>query len=224
MTGEETGFLYPFLDASERDSAALLADLASSASSKAVESAALRRSTIGDLDRELTATAEAMAARFLAGGRLLACGNGGSATDATSLVERFLRPPAALSVRPLPARSLVDDQAVLTALANDIGFDVVFSRQVMAFGRADDIVVGLSTSGSSENLLRAFAAGRAAGMLTVGVAGGDGGRMAASADVDHCLVVRATSIHRIQEAQAAVVAELWARVHRHLDDDAATPR
>ena len=91
-----------------------------------------------------------MAAGFAAGGRLLAFGNGGSATDADGTVDLFRRPPHG---RPLPALSLVDDQAVLTALSNDVGFELVFSRQVIAHGQAGDIAVGFSTSGDSANML-----------------------------------------------------------------------
>jgi D-sedoheptulose 7-phosphate isomerase len=215
VSGEQTGFLYPFLEAEERDERALLGDLGASAASKAAESAVLRRTTLTRLGGALDAAAADLAARFADGGRLLAFGNGGSSTDAAGITARFLAAPSGGRGRSLPALSLVDDPAVITALANDAGFDVVFARQLAALGRPGDAAVGLSTSGSSENLLRAFATARSMGMLTIGFAGGDGGRMAA-ADIDHCFVVRATSIHRIQEAQAALGAELWARTSRHL--------
>ena len=100
-----------------------------------------------------------MAERFDAGGRLFAFGNGGSSTDAAGIVSLFSQPP---SGRPLPARSLVADHAVLTALANDVGYELVFSRQLISTARAGDIALGLSTSGGSVNLLRAFAEARAA--------------------------------------------------------------
>ncbi len=213
MSAGPGGFLYPFLGAEERDVEGLLADLAASASAKATESQSLRTATLTRLDTELDVAAAA-ASRFAAGGRLLAFGNGGSSTDAAGLAGRFSTAPVDQPGRTLAARSLADDRAVVTALANDVGFDIVFARQLAAFGRPHDIAVGFSTSGSSENLLRGFAAARAAGMLTIGLAGGDGGRMAASDDIDHCFVVRATSIHRIQETQAALGASLWARTHR----------
>ena len=95
-----------------------------------------------------------MAERFRGGGRLFAFGNGGSATDAEGAVELFAEP--AVGRRPLPALSLVDDRAVLTALANDVGFELVFSRQLIAHARPGDIAVGFSTSGDSVNVLRAF--------------------------------------------------------------------
>jgi D-sedoheptulose 7-phosphate isomerase len=152
-----------------------------------------------------------MAERFVAGGRLFVFGNGGSSTDAAGAVALFTHPPSGPA---MPARSLVADHAVLTALANDVGFELVFSRQLASAARPEDVAMGLSTSGSSANLLRAFAEARRLGLLTVGVAGYDGGTMAASGTVDHCLVVRSDSVHRIQEAQSAVVFALWERTQR----------
>ncbi|MGH9148761.1 MAG: D-sedoheptulose-7-phosphate isomerase, partial [Acidimicrobiales bacterium] len=150
---------------------------------------------------------------FGAGGRLFTCGNGGSATDADGAAQLFARPP---SGQPLPARSLALDYSVLTALSNDIGFDVVFARQIGAHARAGDIALGLSTSGNSENLLAAFAEARRRGLLTIGIAGYDGGLMATCGHLDHCLVARSDSVHRIQEAQAALIHALWAAVQRAL--------
>lgn len=198
---EATGFLYPFLDAEERDAPSLLADLAASARAKAAESAALAAET---LEREATtidAAAAAMAQRFADGGRLLAFGNGGSACDADAVVAR---------ARALgrPAVSLAADHAVVTALANDVGFENVFARQVAARAGAADIALAISTSGGSANVLAALAEARRRGLLTVGVCGYDGGAMAASGDLDHCVVVRSASVHRIQEAQDAVLAVL----------------
>ena len=122
--------------------------------------------------------ADIMAARFVGGARLFTFGNGGSSTDAASLAELFARPPWGC---PLPARSLVDDSAVVTALGNDVGFDLVFSRQLIAHGAPGDIAIGISTSGSSRNVLTAFAEARTRGMITVGLAGYDGGEMAGCA-------------------------------------------
>ncbi|MEQ1787861.1 MAG: SIS domain-containing protein [Acidimicrobiales bacterium] len=210
-----TDFLYPFIDGEERDRGALVADLTRSAEAKARTSLDLRRATLQELDGELEAAAAGMAERFAAGGRLFAFGNGGSATDAAGAVALFNAPPAG---RPLPARSLVADQAVLTALANDVGFDLVFSRQLISAAGPGDIALGLSTSGSSRNLVAAFEESRRLGVLGVGVAGYDGGAMAAAGAVDHCLVVRSDSVHRIQEAQSAVVFDLWERVQRLLPE------
>ncbi len=101
----------------------------------------------------------------------------------------------------------------MTALGNDVGFELVFSRQLIAHGRPHDIAMGFSTSGNSDNLMRAFAEARKQGMLTVGIAGTDGGRMAAEGSpVEQCFVVRSDSVHRIQESQAALNNALWAAV------------
>jgi D-sedoheptulose 7-phosphate isomerase len=106
----------------------------------------------------------------------------------------------------------------VTALGNDVGFDLVFSRQLIAHGAPGDITVGISTSGSSRNVLTAFAEARTRGMITVGLAGYDGGEMAGAPDLQHCLVVRSDSVHRIQETQAALGFSLWAAVQQRLDD------
>ena len=166
----------------------MLADLAASARAKAGRE---RAPANGDArrvrDRARSAAGEAMAAPLRRGGRLFTFGNGGSATDAEGTRRAVPHPPRG---RPLPAMSLVDDRAVLTALANDVGFELVFSRQIIAHARAGDIAIGFSTSGDSVNVLRAFAEAPRRGLLTVGLCGYDGGAMAASGDVEHCLVVR----------------------------------
>jgi D-sedoheptulose 7-phosphate isomerase len=156
-----------------------------------------------------------MADRFRRGGRLFTFGNGGSATDAQGTAELFRLPPYG---RPLPALSLVEDQAVLTALSNDVGFELVFSRQVIAHAKADDIAVGFSTSGDSPNLLRGFEEAARRGLLTVGLCGYEGSGMAVSDAVEHCLVVRSESVHRIQETQDALMFALWEAVQRHLTE------
>jgi D-sedoheptulose 7-phosphate isomerase len=187
----------------------LLRDLAASAEAKAAESRQLRAATLARCSPVLDAVAAAMAGRFGAGGRLFSFGNGGSATDAAGLAALFRCPPWGA---PLPAASLAADEAVITALGNDVGFELIFSRQLIARSRPGDMIFGLSTSGNSTNLLAAFAEARRRGLLTVGSAGYEGGQMAASADVDHCLVAPGDSIHRIQETQAALVFAVWARV------------
>ncbi len=217
---EPTGFLYPFIDAEERDAPALLRDLAASAESKMAESHAMRAATLARLGGTLQEAGAAMAQRFRAGGRLFTFGNGGSATDAEGAAELFRRPPHG---RPVAAVSLVDDRAVLTALANDVGFELVFSRQLIAHARPGDVAMGLSTSGNSPNLLRAFGEAARRGLLTVGLSGYRGGAMEASDDVDHCLVVESDSVHRIQETQDALVLELWSIVQGHLDPVGTAP-
>lgn len=212
---EPTGFLYPFIEAEERDAGALITDLVASARAKVGDSASLRTATLTRCAEQLDDAASAMADRFRRGGRLFAFGNGGSATDAQGTAELFRLPPYG---RALPALSLVEDQAVLTALSNDVGFELVFSRQVIAHAKADDIAVGFSTSGDSPNMLRAFEEAARRGLLTVGLCGYEGSGMAVSDAVGQCLVVRSESVHRIQETQDALMFALWAAVQRELSE------
>lgn len=209
---EPANFLYPFIDAEERDSGPLLADLAESALAKAAESAALREATLAACAEQITACAAAMAQRFSSGGRLYAFGNGGSSTDCATFATLFAAPPGGVR-RPLPALNLTADQAVVTALGNDVGFDLIFSRQIIAHSRPKDIAVAFSTSGNSSDLMTALEEAHRRGLLTVGFAGYDGGEMARSGAVDHCFTVRSQSVHRIQESQALVGYRLWKAVH-----------
>jgi D-sedoheptulose 7-phosphate isomerase len=213
MSGEPTGFLYPFIEAEERDGTTLLLDLTRSADTKMRESAALRAASLERWDELLEQAGASMASRFDQGGRLFAFGNGGSATDAEGAVQLFRAPPYG---RALPALSLVDDRAVLTALANDVGFELVYSRQVIAHARPGDIAVGFSTSGDSANVLLGLEEAARRQLLTIGLCGYQGSAMALSEAVAHCLVVGSESVHRIQEAQAALTLQLWSVVQRRL--------
>ena len=211
---EGTDFLYPFIEAGERDPGPLLRDLAESARAKATTSAALRTATLERSGTDLDAAADELAGRLAAGGRVFTFGNGGSATDAAAVARLFARPPWG---RAVPARTLAQDPAVLTALGNDVGFELVFARQLIAYAGAGDVAIGLSTSGSSRNVLVGLAEARRRHLVTVGLAGYDGGEMAQSGAVEHCLVVAADSVHRIQETQAALAFALWAAVQDRLD-------
>jgi D-sedoheptulose 7-phosphate isomerase len=217
MTQEPTNFLYPFIDAQEDDPKSLLADLTASAQAKAAESLALRRSTLEANTELIDGAAAEMARRFNAGGRLFTFGNGGSCTDCTTLARLFAQPPAGdAPAKSLPAWSLTADQAIMTALGNDVGFELVFARQLIARAKAGDIAIAMSTSGSSPNLMAALREARRRDMYTVGFAGYDGGAFAKSPDVDACFVVRSQSVHRIQESQALVGYELWLAVHEQM--------
>ena len=213
MPHEGTDFLYPFIEATERDSASLLTDLAASADAKAAESRRLRAETLARYEGELAAIGSEMCGRFVAGGRMFTFGNGGSATDAAAMAALFVRPPAG---RALPARSLLADQATLTALGNDVGFDLVFSRQLIAHAGANDIAIGFSTSGNSDNVINALTEAKRRKMLTIGLAGYEGGQMLHDAGLDHCVVASSDSIHRIQETQDAVVLAIWSRIQQLL--------
>ena len=209
--------LYPFLYAGEQGGLdAVLKEVREFTAAKAADIIELR-SVIASRDAgRLIACAGAMAARFAAGGRLLTFGNGGSATDAQELASLFLDPGA--GERPLPAFCLANDTAVITALANDIGVEVVFARQIAALGQPQDIAVGLSTSGNSGNLLRALDEATRRGLLTVGIAGYDGGKMAELDSLDFLFVAPSSSVHRIQEAQTTIYHLLWELTVRTLGD------
>jgi D-sedoheptulose 7-phosphate isomerase len=212
MTGTDLEGLYPFLYSDGGDIDAVLAEVRESTAAKAREIRDLRIQVLDQQRDRLVGCATAMAERFAAGGRLLAFGNGGSSTDSQDVASLFLNPGRLADgtpATPLPAYGLTNDVAVITALSNDVGFDVVFSRQVAAFGHADDIALGLSTSGNSANLLLAFDEAQRRGMLTVGIAGYDGGKMAESDSIDHLFVVPSPSVHRIQEAQTTLYHVLW---------------
>ena len=199
--------LYPFLYATSSDLAAVMAEVRQSTLAKITEIGELRRQVCArDSDRLLACAAD-MAGRFTSGGRLLAFGNGGSSTDAQEMATLFLHPGP--GSRALPAFGLANDTAVVTALCNDVGVDVVFSRQVAALGRAQDIAVALSTSGNSENLLRGLTEASRRGMLTIGIAGYEGGQMAGLDGLDYLFVAPSTSVHRIQEAQTTIYHALW---------------
>jgi D-sedoheptulose 7-phosphate isomerase len=199
--------LYPFLYADSSDLSAVLEQVRASTAAKAEEILQLRRVICERDGARLAECARRAAGRFLAGGRLFAFGNGGSATDAQQLATLFLHPDG--GVPALPAFGLANDTAVVTALCNDIGVDVVFSRQLAAFGGRGDIAVGLSTSGNSPNLLRAFDEAARRGMLTIGLAGYDGGKMAELDSIDYLFVAPTSSIHRIQEAQTTIYQVFW---------------
>jgi D-sedoheptulose 7-phosphate isomerase len=200
--------LYPFLYAGDPpDLGAVLAEVRASTVAKAHEITELRRVICAQDAKRLAECAQQMAARFAAGGRLLAFGNGGSATDAQQLATLFLDPGP--GERALPAFGLANDIAVITALCNDVGVEVIFARQIAAFGQSHDIAIGLSTSGNSENLLSALDEAARRGMLTVGIAGYDGGKMAELDSLDYLFVAPSSSVHRIQEAQTTVYHTLW---------------
>ncbi len=203
--------LYPFLYAGKyadtTDTSAVLAQVRASTVAKIAEITELRQAVSARDGARLARCAAAAADRFAAGGRLFAFGNGGSATDAQQLATLFLNPGG--DAPPLPAFSLANDTSVVTALCNDIGVEVVFARQLAAFGGRNDIAVGLSTSGNSANLIRAFDEASRRGMLTIGLAGYDGGKMAELDGIDYLFVAPSSSVHRIQEAQTTIYHVLW---------------
>jgi D-sedoheptulose 7-phosphate isomerase len=193
--------LYPFLYEGKADLDAVLDEVRRSTIDKANEIVGLREEVLRREGDRIARCAAAMAERFAAGGKLLAFGNGGSSSDAQDVATTLLHPAEG---PPLPALCLTNDVAVVTALSNDIGFEVVFARQVAALGTSTDIAMGISTSGNSENLIQAFEEASRRGLLTVGLAGYEGGKMAEVETIDHLFVVRSSSVHRIQEAQTTI--------------------
>jgi D-sedoheptulose 7-phosphate isomerase len=199
----EASFLYPFLGERETDEVAVLEDVRRSILMKAEEVGALREQTL----REGRATLRAAADAVRRAGRVLALGNGGSATDATDLV-------ADLQALGRAAIDLTADSAILTAIANDVGVEPIFARQVIAYGRPGDALVAISTSGGSANVIAALAEARRRGLVSIALVGYDGGRIAAEGLADHVVVTRSQHIPRIQEAQASayhVLCELVGR-------------
>jgi D-sedoheptulose 7-phosphate isomerase len=204
-----SAFLYPFLAEQEHDLEAVVGDVRASVLMKADEIAALRAQTLGDNRDELAAAAAAIRASTDAGGTVLALGNGGSATDAQDAVADLRAPPRGWPSR--RALDLTEDPAILTAIANDIGVEAIFARQVIAYGREGDVALSFSTSGNSANVIAALAEARRRGLRTVAMVGYDGGRVAGEGLADIVVVTRSEHIPRIQEAQASawhVVREL----------------
>ena len=199
--GDSTGFLYPFLDAAESDEAGLRDALEASATAKRAASEQLAAEAVAANRPALESAAALVGEAVATSRRVLAMGNGGSAADAARLV-RLLR------ARGVAAASLAGDYAVVSALANDLGAEAVFARQLDALGERGDVVIGCSTSGASPNLLAAFDRAAAMGMRTVGISGYGGGAFAGRAGVEVALAVASDSVHRIQEAEAALTAEL----------------
>ncbi len=201
--GGAAAWLYPMLGERARDPESVVSDVAASVLMKAEEIAALRAQTLSDNADALTAAAAAMRASFDAGGRLLTFGNGGSCTDAMDAYADTSFPPPVKGLASHPALDLSDDAPILTAIANDIGVGNLFSRQVIAHGRKQDIVLSFSTSGNSENVLEALIEARRRGIATVALVGYDGGKIAELGLADHVIVTRSQHIPRIQEAQAS---------------------
>lgn len=215
--------LYPFLYEGVPSAAGaldgVLAQVRQSTLGKCRDIVGLRRALLEEWGDLLVDAAGATADAFESGGKLLAFGNGGSATDAQDAAADCMAPPFP-HWRPLPALALTNDIAVVTAVGNDIGFDNVFLRQVVAFSDPTDIVLGISTSGNSPNVVAALAEASRRGLLTIGFAGNDGGAMARAA-LDFCFVARVEHTPRIQEGHATIWHTLLELVQEELASRAA---
>jgi D-sedoheptulose 7-phosphate isomerase len=200
-----SSFLYPFLDEREDELEPVVADVRRSVLAKAADIGQLRAQTLCDNAEVITGAGDALRECFAHGGKLLALGNGGSATDAMDACADFRSAGR-------PAIDLTEDPAILTAIANDIGTEAIFSRQVIAYGAHGDALLALSTSGNSGNVIAALAEARRRGLVTVAMVGYDGGRIAADGLADYVVVTRSEHIPRIQEAQASAYHALRAVV------------
>lgn len=207
-----SSFLYPFLAEQEHDLEAVLADVEHSVRMKAREVGELRTHTLQAGGEALRSAAAALRQTFDAGGTLLAFGNGGSATDAMDVVADFRAAPQGWPGQ--RALDLTDDAPILTAIANDIGPEALFSRQIIAYGKAGDAALALSTSGNSRNVIHALEEARRRRLHTIALVGYDGGRVRAEGLADHVIVSPSEHIPRIQEAQATAYHLLRELVER----------
>ena len=198
----ETSFLYPFLGREKQDTAGLEAEVAASIQMKVSDDASLRTQVASDMAEQISSTARAIRERLLRGGKLIIFGNGGSATDANDWAIDCVLPP--IGYRPVPAISLAVEPANITAVANDVGTEVIFLRQLIAQSRPQDVAVGISTSGGSRNIIMALEEARKRSLLTVALLGNDGGEILRRNLADYSLVVHCDYIPRIQEVQASI--------------------
>lgn len=211
--GHEVGassFLYPFLGKQEQSVSSVVEEVQRSMLQKVEEVNRIRRTTAETESDAVAAALPAIHSRLRHGGKIIAFGNGGSATDANDLAADCITPPAGLT--PLAAISLASEAANITAIANDIGTEAIFARQLIAHAQPEDIAVGFSTSGGSANILAALAEARKRGLLTVAILGYDGSKIARDRLVDHAIIVRSDYVPRIQEAQASVYHVLRRRI------------
>jgi len=198
----DAGFLYPFLGQAKQETGNIVEEVAASIAMKVQDDSRLRAQVASDEAEQISATAQAMQERVERGGKLILFGNGGSATDANDWAMDCVLPPT--GYRPIPAISLAMEPANITAVANDIGTEVIFLRQLIAQARAEDVAIGISTSGGSRNIIMALEEARKRGMLTVALLGYDGGEIQRRGLADLPIVVHCDYIPRIQEVQASI--------------------
>lgn len=198
----DAGFLYPFLGQQKQSTDSLVAEVAESILLKVADDARLRTEVARDQAERIAETAKALAERVERGGKLMLFGNGGSATDANDWAIDCIVPPS--GYRPVPAVSLAVEPANITAVANDIGTDAIFQRQLVAQVRPEDVAIGISTSGGSRNIILALEEARKRKLLTVALLGYDGGEIVRRGLADFSIVIHSDYIPRIQEVQASV--------------------
>ncbi len=198
----QAGFLYPFLGSEKQATGGLLTEVANSIRMKASDDAKLREQVAREEAAQISDTALAIRERLQRGGQLILFGNGGSATDANDwAIDCVLPPPGYQTV---PAISLALEPANITAVANDVGTELIFMRQLIAHARPEDVAIGISTSGGSRNIIMALEEARKRGLLTVALLGYDGGEVLRRGLADFPVVVHCDYIPRIQEVQASI--------------------
>ena len=198
----ESGFLYPFLGQQKQDTGDLVAEVTSSIRMKVQDDARLRTQIALEQTEQISSAAIAIGERLKRGGKLILFGNGGSATDANDWAVDCVLPP--VGYRPIPAVSLSLEPANITAVANDVGTEVIFLRQLIAQARPQDVAIGISTSGGSRNIVMALEEARKRKMLTIALLGYDGGEIRRRGLADFPIVVQCDYIPRIQEVQASI--------------------
>jgi D-sedoheptulose 7-phosphate isomerase len=198
----DSAFLYPFLGAQKEPSADVVDQVAASIRAKAHDDSQLRARVAREQSEQIIKTAIAIHDRLQKGGKLITFGNGGSATDANDFAIDCVLPPS--GYKPVPAISLSMEPANLTAIANDVGIELIFLRQMIAHAKPNDVAVGISTSGGSRNIILALEEARKQGLLTVALLGYDGGEILRRQLADHTLIVHSDYIPRIQEVQASI--------------------
>jgi D-sedoheptulose 7-phosphate isomerase len=198
----ESAFLYPFLGTQKQSTGDLLAEVASSILMKVNDDARIRTQVAREEGEQIGNATVAIHERLLRGGKLILFGNGGSATDANDFAIDCVLPPS--GYQPVPAVSLSLEPANITAVANDIGTEAIFLRQLIAQARTEDVAIGISTSGGSRNIIMALEEARKRGLLTVALLGYDGGEIRRKRLADFPVVVNCDYIPRIQEAQASI--------------------
>ena len=197
----QTEFLYPFLGQKKQETAQIVDDVAASIQMKVHDDTSLRTRLAREQSEQIGTAALAMRERLSRGGKLILFGNGGSATDANDWAMDCVLPPS--GYRSVPAISLSMEPANITALANDVGVEVIFLRQLLAQAQPQDVAIGISTSGGSRNIVMALEGARKRNLLTVALLGNDGGEIYRRGLADHPIIVRSDYIPRIQEVQAS---------------------
>jgi len=198
----ESAFLYPFLGRQEQGTDDLILEVSNSIQTKVHDDAKLREAVAREQSEQISNTAAAIHERLLHGGKLIIFGNGGSATDANDWTIDCVLPPT--GYQSIPAVSLSLEPANITAVANDIGTEAIFLRQLVAQARPEDVAIGISTSGGSRNIVMALEEARKRGLLTVALLGYDGGEIRRRNLVDLPIIVHCDYIPRIQEVQASI--------------------